>query len=153
NAQQAQAANVGRGEKKIRAAMAKIGLKPSSGYTRVSVVLANRTMISISQPEVYKSGDTYALVGEVKVENMNAPMNPGMADDILGHGGKPAMPTVKSADKNASGEPIDPASEEGLNPDDIEMAMAQSQASRADVVKALRAADGDLVNAIMALTL
>ncbi|RKO95089.1 hypothetical protein CAUPRSCDRAFT_9391 [Caulochytrium protostelioides] len=63
------------------------------------------------------------------------------------------MPTVKSADKNASGEPIDPASEEGLNPDDIEMAMAQSQASRADVVKALRAADGDLVNAIMALTL
>jgi len=43
--------------------------------------------------------------------------------------------------------------ESGLDPKDIELVINQSNASRARAVRALRAAKGDIVNAIMELTM
>ena len=47
------------------------------------------------------------------------------------------------------GEEVD---ETGVEPKDIELVMTQAGVSRARAVKALKAADGDLITAIMDLT-
>ena len=43
--------------------------------------------------------------------------------------------------------------ESGLEPKDVELVMSQASCSRSKAVKALRANDGDIVNAIMELCL
>ena len=43
--------------------------------------------------------------------------------------------------------------ESGLEPKDVELVMSQASCSRSKAVKALRANDGDIVNAIMELTM
>ncbi|MEU3315765.1 ubiquitin-like domain-containing protein [Streptomyces sp. NPDC006662] len=44
----------------------------------------------------------------------------------------------------------EPVDETGIDPKDIELVMAQTGASRAKAVRALKESGGDLINAIMA---
>ena len=43
--------------------------------------------------------------------------------------------------------------ESGVEPNDIELVMTQANVSRKKAVKALKSADGDIVSAIMELTM
>ena len=45
------------------------------------------------------------------------------------------------------------ADESGVEPNDIELVMTQANVSRKKAVKALKSADGDIVSAIMELTM
>ncbi|GAB2223418.1 hypothetical protein Droror1_Dr00017559 [Drosera rotundifolia] len=76
------------------------------------------------RPDVFKSptSDTYVIFGEAKIEDLIA------QDDE---------------------EEVD---ETGVEPKDIELVMTQAGVSRSKAVKALKAADGDIVPAIMELT-
>lgn len=58
-----------------------------------------------------------------------------------------AAPAAAAASKPS--EPEEPVDETGVNPTDIDLVVSQTKASRSAAVKALKAHNGDIVNAIM----
>ncbi|PNH03685.1 Nascent polypeptide-associated complex subunit alpha-like protein [Tetrabaena socialis] len=100
-----------RSEKKSRKAMQKLGMKPVTGVTRVTIKKSKNILFVIQTPDVFKSpaSDTYIIFGEV--------------DDS------------------------------GVEQKDIELVMTQANVSRSKAVKALKNAEGDIVSAIMELTM
>uniref|UniRef100_K4AG75 NAC-A/B domain-containing protein n=1 Tax=Setaria italica TaxID=4555 RepID=K4AG75_SETIT len=91
-----------RSEKKSRKAMLKLGMKPITGVSRVTVKKSKNILFVISKPDVFKSpnSDTYVIFGEAKIEDLSS----------------------------------------------------QLQTQAAEQFKALKAAEGDIVTAIMELT-
>jgi nascent polypeptide-associated complex subunit alpha len=140
-----------RNEKKSRKAMQKLGMKPVPGVARVTIKKSKNILFVVSQPDVYKSPatDTYIIFGEAKIE------------DMASERGKEAIQTFKPpadekpADKVAEAEEDDgeEVDDSGLDPKDIELVMSQAQVSRSKAVKALSHNNGDIVNAIMELTM
>merc|ERR1712184_61938 len=63
-----------RQEKKARKSIAKLGLKPVPGVTRVAIRKTKQMLFVINKPEVFKnpSSDTYVVFGEAKIEDMNS---------------------------------------------------------------------------------
>merc|ERR1711922_37082 len=57
-----------RSEKKARKAMSKLGLKPVTGVSRVTIRKSKNILFIISRPDVYQSpgSDTYIVFGEAK---------------------------------------------------------------------------------------
>ncbi|KAJ3062338.1 hypothetical protein HDU99_005250 [Rhizoclosmatium hyalinum] len=143
-----------KGERKARKALSKHGLKRVEGVTRVTMKRARNMLFVVAQPEVFKSA--YVVFGEIKVEDMAQTMaqaqrdfaaqqQSSMADDILNGAG---------ADDDDIPDLVDePVDESGLEEKDIELVMSQANVTRPKAVKALKANDGDIVNAIMELTL
>ncbi|KAI8049533.1 NAC domain-containing protein [Syncephalis plumigaleata] len=122
-----------RGEKKARKAMAKLGLKPVSGITRVVLRQRRDIHFVVSRPDVYKStsSDTYIVFGEIKPEDMRAQAQAMAAEQC-------------EASKNAAATETAPEAE-----DDDE----EANVSRNKAIKALRKNSSDIVNAIMELTM
>ena len=63
-----------RSEKKARKAILKLGLRPVTDITRVTIKKNKNILFVISTPEVYKAptGDTYVVFGEAKIEDLSA---------------------------------------------------------------------------------
>ena len=57
---------------------------------------------------------------------------------------------ITAADEEDNGDEVD---ESGVEANDIELVMTQANVSRKKAVKALKSADGDIVSAIMELTM
>jgi len=141
-------------EKKSRKAMQKLGMKPVPGVARVTIKKSKNILFVINTPDVFKSpaSDTYIIFGEAKIEDLSAAaqshaaqafqMNP--TEDIAES--RPAAATLEEED----GEEVD---ESGVEAKDIELVMTQASVSRARAVKALKASSGDIVSAIMELTM
>jgi len=162
NQQQDKAAKQSRAEKKSRKAIQKLGMKPVPGVVRVTVKKAKSMLFVITKPDVFKSpnSDTYIIFGEAKIED---PTQRGL-EEAAGQWNKPIPSTTTSVPAaaataapgekpSAPQEPDEPVDETGLNPTDIDLVIAQTKASRSAAVKALRKHNGDIVNAIMDLTL
>merc|ERR1712167_437152 len=98
----------------------------------------------VSKPDVFKSpaSDTYIIFGEAKIEDLSAQAQQNAAEQFK----QPEAAQVEDAD---DGE----VDETGLEAKDIELVATQATVSRAKAVKALRENDGDIVNAIMSLTI
>jgi len=155
---QDKAAKQSKTEKKSRKAIQKLGMKPVSGIIRVTVKKAKSMLFVITKPDVFKSpnSDTYIIFGEAKIEDMN---QRNMTDELdkwqaapttaapVSTGGAAAE---KAAAPAESDEPVD---ETGVSPTDIELVVSQTKATRSAAVKALKAHNGDIVNAIMELTM
>ena len=60
---------------------------------------------------------------------------------------KAEKPTIEEIDDS------DDVDESGVEPKDVELVMSQAGVSRSKAVKALKTNDGDIVNAIMELTM
>ncbi|KAL6048332.1 Nascent polypeptide associated complex alpha [Balamuthia mandrillaris] len=142
-----------RTEKKSRKAIAKLGMKPFPGITRVTVKKAKNILFVISQPDVFKSpnSDTYVIFGEAKIEDnqwaetaKQFEKQVAEAEAEAEEGGKEA------AGSEAGAEEVD---ETGIEEKDIELVMSQTTATRAQAVKALKKTEGDIVNAIMELSM
>ena len=144
-----------RGEKKSRKAMQKLGMKPVAGVMRVTIKKSKNILFVIAKPDVFKSpaSDTYIIFGEAKIEDLSAQAQaqaaeqfkvPEVTDNAAAKTDKPAIEEV-----DESGE-ID---ETGVEAKDIELVMSQAGVSRAKAVAALKKNDGDIVNAIMELTM
>ncbi|XP_074282345.1 nascent polypeptide-associated complex subunit alpha-like protein 4 [Silene latifolia] len=145
-----------RSEKKCRKAMLKLGMKPVTGVSRVTIKRAKNMMFFISKPDVFKSphSETYVIFGEAKVEDLSSQLQTQAAQQFR-------MPDISSmiAKSEAAG-PATAAQEEeeeevdetGVEPRDIELVMTQAGVTKGKAVRALKTHDGDIVSAIMELT-
>jgi nascent polypeptide-associated complex subunit alpha len=84
--------------------MGKLGLKPVTGISRVTMRKSKNIIFVISKPDVYKSpaSDTYIVFGEAKVEDLSQQAQMAAADKFKLN--QPA-PAAASAAKKAP-EPI-----------------------------------------------
>ena len=60
-----------RNEKKCRKALTKVGMKALSGITRVTLKKRDGLIFVIDDPEVLNLDNSYAIFGELKLEDMN----------------------------------------------------------------------------------
>ena len=145
-----------RSEKKSRKAMQKLGMRPVPGIIRVTVKKSKNILFVISKPDVFKSpaSDTYIIFGEAKIEDLSAQAQTAAAEQFKA----PEVPKPELANKaeKPTIEEIDDGGEvdeSGVEPKDVELVMSQAGVSRSKAVKALKTNDGDIVNAIMELTM
>jgi len=161
-----------RSEKKSRKAMQKLGLKPVPGINRVTLKGSNNVLYAIGKPDVFRSSssDTYIIFG--KIEDFSS--NPAL--DAVKKFAKqpnaeekeedevPALVEAETAPKATTKEPAaaaakkeeksdEPVDETGIEAKDIELVMSQGNVSRPVAVRALKKTNGDIVNAIMELTM
>ncbi|KAK8518362.1 hypothetical protein V6N13_027838 [Hibiscus sabdariffa] len=146
-----------RSEKKSRKAMLKLGMKPVTGVSRVTIKRAKNILFFISKPDVFKSpnSETYVIFGEAKIEDLSSQLQTQAAQKFK----MPDMSSVMAkpdTSASAAGAPADEEEEEidetGVEPRDIELVMTQAGVSRSKAVKALKTNNGDIVSAIMELT-
>ncbi|CAL1377109.1 unnamed protein product [Linum trigynum] len=140
-----------RSEKKSRKAMLKLGMKPMTGVSRVTVKKSKNILFVISKPDVFKSptSDTYIVFGEAKIEDISSQLQTQAAEQFkapdLSH-------VIQKPETSAMAQDDEEVDETGVEPKDIELVMTQAGVSRPQAVKSLKAADGDIVSAIMELT-
>ncbi|KAG7593740.1 Nascent polypeptide-associated complex NAC domain [Arabidopsis thaliana x Arabidopsis arenosa] len=146
-----------RSEKKSRKAVLKLGMKPVSDVSRVTIKRTKNVLFVISKPDVYKSpnAETYVIFGEAKIDDLSSQLQTQAAQRFK-------MPDMASMLRNdASVAAMAPLAEEedeedvddtGVEARDIDLVMTQAGVSKAKAVKALKASDGDIVSAIMELT-
>uniref|UniRef100_A0A6M2EDX8 NAC-A/B domain-containing protein n=1 Tax=Populus davidiana TaxID=266767 RepID=A0A6M2EDX8_9ROSI len=140
-----------RSEKKSRKAMLKLGMKTIPGVSRVTVKKSKNILFVISKPDVFKSptSDTYVIFGEAKIEDLSSQLQTQAAEQFkapdLSH-------VISKPETSAIAQDDEEVDETGVEPKDIELVMTQAGVSRSKAVKALKAADGDIVSAIMELT-
>ncbi|KAI4363704.1 hypothetical protein MLD38_019889 [Melastoma candidum] len=146
-----------RSEKKSRKAMLKLGMKPVTGVSRVTIKRTKNILFFISKPDVFKSShsETYVIFGEAKIEDLSSQLQSQAAQQFR----MPDMSSVMAKQESAAasaGAQADEEEEEidetGVEPRDIDLVMTQAGVSRSKAVKALKTHDGDIVSAIMELT-
>ncbi|EFN54749.1 hypothetical protein CHLNCDRAFT_56187 [Chlorella variabilis] len=149
-----------RSEKKSRKAMQKLGMKPVPGVMRVQIRKSKNILFVINKPDVYKSpsSDTYVIFGEAKIEDLSAQAAGAAAEqfrmaEAMGGGGAGPAPTRAAEPEEEEEEDGEEVDESGVESKDIELVMTQAGVSRSKAVKALKNADGDIVSAIMELTM
>uniref|UniRef100_A0ACD5WHX7 Uncharacterized protein n=1 Tax=Avena sativa TaxID=4498 RepID=A0ACD5WHX7_AVESA len=135
--------------------MMKLGMKPVTGVSRITIKRAKNILFVVSKPDVFKSptSETYVIFGEAKIEDLSSQLQAQAAQQfrmqdlskVMG-GAKPDAAASAPADEE---EEVD---ETGIEARDIDLVMTQASVSRAKAVKALKAHDGDIVSAIMELT-
>jgi len=147
-----------RQEKKARKSIAKLGLKPVPGITRVAIKKSKAIIFVINKPDVFKnpSGDTYVVFGEAKVEDLSQQAQLAAA--------KKFQEAQETANKEVETDKIvddgnDDEDDEGevdatnISEKDIELVISQASTTRNKAIKALKNNDNDIVNAIMELTM
>ncbi|XP_073124767.1 nascent polypeptide-associated complex subunit alpha-like protein 2 [Henckelia pumila] len=147
-----------RSEKKSRKAMLKLGMKPVTGVSRVTIKRTKNVLFFISKPDVFKSpnSETYVIFGEAKIEDLSSQLQSQAAQQFR----MPDMGSVmaKSGIGAATAGHVHAEDEEeevdetGVEARDIDLVMTQAGVSKAKAVKALKTHDGDIVSAIMELT-
>jgi len=156
--QVAKGAKQSRSEKKARKLFSKLGLKQVQGIQRVCIRKSKNILFVINKPDVYKSpgSDTYIVFGEAKIEDLGQHATQLAANQFK----QVEAPTAPGGGLTAQQrqEPMEESDEEevdttGIEDKDIELVMSQANVSRSKAVKALRATNNDIVNAIMDLTM
>eukprot|EP00903_Cladosiphon_okamuranus_P012581 g11778.t1 len=147
-----------RNEKKARKAVQKLGMKAVPSIMRVTVKKSKNILFVISKPDVHKSpsSNTYVIFGEAKIEDLSAQAQQQAAERFSAPEATAAASSAASMPAVSSGADIDTdelVDETGVEPKDIELIMSQASCSRAAAVSALKKNDGDIVNAIMELTM
>ncbi|THU67211.1 hypothetical protein C4D60_Mb05t22260 [Musa balbisiana] len=143
-----------RSEKKSRKAMLKLGMKPITGVSRVTIKRNKNILFVVSKPDVFKSpnSDTYVIFGEAKIEDLSSQLQTQAAQQFRIPDLSNMMAKVDVSSSATTREDEDEVDESGLEPRDIDLVMTQAGVSRAKAVKALKTNNGDIVSAIMELT-
>mmetsp|Transcript_12654 Transcript_12654/g.46247 ORF Transcript_12654/g.46247 Transcript_12654/m.46247 type:complete len:149 (-) Transcript_12654:50-496(-) len=123
--------------------------------------IGQQILFVVSNPDVFKSpnSDTYVIFGEAKIEDLNAQMQAQaaaaqqFARQQQASGAAQSLPTVAETKDGADEEDDMEVDETGVEPKDIELVMTQASVSRSKAVAALKTANGDIVSAIMELTM
>merc|ERR1719215_943764 len=107
----------------------------------------------VSKPDVHKApnSDTYIIFGEAKIEDLSAQAQASAAQQFTSPTPDASAAAV-AAPKVEEVEDEGEVDEDGIEPKDIELVMSQVQCSRAKAVKALKANNNDIVEAIMVLS-
>mmetsp|Transcript_12058 Transcript_12058/g.15632 ORF Transcript_12058/g.15632 Transcript_12058/m.15632 type:complete len:323 (-) Transcript_12058:191-1159(-) len=155
-AEEAKIGKQNRSEKKSRKAMQKLGMRPVPGIMRVTVKKSKNILFVISEPDVFKSpaSDTYIIFGEAKIEDLSAQAQSQAAEQFRAPEVAPtAAAQAISTDTAVDDGDDEEVDESGVDAKDIELVMSQAGSTRAKAVKALKNNSGDIVNAIMELTM
>lgn len=146
-----------RAEKKARKSVAKLGMKPVSGITRVTVKKMKNILFVIAKPEVYKApnSDTYVIFGEAKIEDLAAQAQAQAAQFRAQQqaAGLKAAEEAKPAieEKSEENEDAD-ADASGVEDKDIELVMTQVNCTKQKAIEALKKNKNDIVEAIMSFS-
>ena len=142
-----------RQEKKARKAVQKLGLKPVPNCMRVTIKKNKNILFVINKPDVFKaSSDTFVIFGEAKIEDLSNAAQAQAAQQFS------AAETAQAAEGDDDvpdlvEEEEGDVDESGLEEKDIELVMTQAGVARGKAVMALKKTDGDIVSAIMELTM
>ena len=142
-------------------------MKPVEGVSRVTIKKMKNIVIAIASPDVFKmpTTDTYIVFGEAKADDLNETAKRNAAQQFqqqqaaaaAAAGGGDAddeeMPDLVEGDAGAAADAGAAGGDEGVESRDVELVMQQASASRADAIAALKKNDGDIVNAIMDLSM
>ena len=137
-----------RNEKKCKKALTKVGMKQLTGITRVTLKKRDGLIFVIDDPEVLNLDNSYAIFGELKLEDLNRQMQMEQAKKFAQQ-----APQSKPASKATA--PVDdekPLPEDGLTPNHITMVMDHANCSRNAAIRVLRETNDDMVQAVMKLT-
>ena len=157
---------ISKNEKKARELIKKLNLKQIKGISRVTFKQRGNILYAIDQPDVYRSAaGTYVVFGEAKVDDLNQRLAEAQAAQQSG--AEAASTEQETVDKSPEAITADlqkaslnekkeeeegEVDESGLDSNDIDIIVEQTQVSRAKAVSALRKHKGDMVNAIMDLS-
>lgn len=143
-----------RAEKKARKAIQKLGMRQVPSINRCTMRKNKNILFVIQGPEVYKSpaSETYVIFGEAKIEDLSAQQQQQAASQFRKPEGGPASDAPQTAP--AGGEDAGGDEDlEGIEEKDVELVISQAGTTRAKAIKALKNNEGDIVNAIMELTM
>ena len=132
--------------------MLKLGMKPVPGVMRVTIKKSKNILFVVSKPDVFKSpnSDTHVIFGEAKIEDLSAASQAAAAEQFK----SADMPSLEPASAATIEEEDEGEIDETcVEPKDIELVMTQAGVSRGKAVNALKSNDGDIVSAIMDLTM
>jgi len=141
-----------RAERKTKKAMMKLGLAPVEGINRVVLRKDKTLLFVVPNPEVFRKGDTWVVLGEARVEDPNQRAREMAAAKVAENiqpktKTEPVQATITEEDEETD-VPAD-----GVEEKDIELVMQQAACTRAKAISALKSNSNDIVNAIMELTL
>lgn len=142
-----------RAERKTKKAMMKLGLTAVEGINRVVLRKDKTLLFVVPNPEVFRKGDTWVVLGEARVEDPNQRAREmaakKMAEQQAVKTPAKAVPTtISEEDEEGENVPAD-----GVEEKDIELVMQQAGCTRAKAIAALKTNGNDIVNAIMELTI
>merc|ERR1711937_969078 len=122
-----------RAERKTKKAMMKLGLAPVEGINRVVLRKDKTLLFVVPNPEVFRKGDTWVVLGEARVEDPNQRAREMAAAKVAEN----IQPKTKT-------EPVQATITEEK---DIELVMQQAARTRAKAISALKSNSNDIVNA------
>ena len=144
----------GKSEKKVRKAISKLGMVKIEGVNRVTMKQKDNYILCVKDPEVYSSPqneNAFIIFGELTFEDPEKKMSQEAIAQMKKEGDKLKTVTEKPVEQKVEVVPEEEGevSEEGLDPEAIETVMNEGNCSRQQAIKALRAHNGDPVEALL----
>ena len=143
----------GKAEKKVRKALSKLGMTKMEGINRVTMKQKDSYILYVKDPEVFCSSqnpNSFIIFGELTFEDHERKLAQETIAELKKEGEKLKTVTEKKEEPKVEvvqeGEEL---SEEGLEKDAIETVMNEGKCSRQAAIKALRAHNGDPVEALL----
>ncbi|CCW64830.1 unnamed protein product [Phytomonas sp. EM1] len=143
--------------KRYAKSMAKLGLKPEPNIVKVNIRKNGTLSFAMSKPEVYRfpGTNTFVIFGEAQLEDMGALAQEAAARAAVYGADAEGEATAKVEEvaEDAKEENDEECDAGDLPEKEINMVMSQAKVSRSKAIKALKNNNGDMVNAIMELTM
>ena len=143
----------GKAEKKVRKALSKLGMTKVDGVNRVTMRQKDNYILYVKNPEVFSSPqnpNSFIIFGELTFEDDEKKLKQDTIEQLRKEGEQ--LKTVKEKKEEPKVEVVqegEELSEEGLEKDAIETVMNEGKCSRQAAIKALRAHNGDPVEALL----
>jgi nascent polypeptide-associated complex subunit alpha len=143
----------GKAEKKVRKALSKLGMTKVDGVNRVTMRQKDSYILFVKNPEVFSSQqnpNSFIIFGELTFEDDEKKLKQDTIEQLKKEGEQ--LKTVKETKEEPKVEVVqegEELSEEGLEKEAIETVMNEGKCSRQAAIKALRAHNGDPVEALL----
>jgi nascent polypeptide-associated complex subunit alpha len=143
----------GKAEKKVRKALSKLGMTKVDGVNRVTMRQKDSYILYVKNPEVFSSQqnpNSFIIFGELTFDDDEKKLKQDTIEQLKKEGEQ--LKTVKETKEEPKVEVVqegEELSEEGLEKEAIETVMNEGKCSRQAAIKALRAHNGDPVEALL----
>lgn len=141
----------GKGDRKIKKALLKLGLSKVEGVNRVTIRQKDNYILVVKEPQVYSSKEcssSYVIFGEISINDET----PSTGADLSNIAKGPETNTTNEKPVEIVENDDDaPVSEEGIDPENIQTVIDETKCSRQKAVKALKNNNNDVVSAILEL--
>ena len=143
----------GKAEKKVRKALSKLGMVKVEGVNRVTMKQKDSYILYVKDPEVFSSPqnpNSFIIFGEITFEDHEKKLTQDTIEQLKKEGEKLRTVTEKKEEPKVEVVPEgEELNEEGLEKEAIETVMNEGKCSRQAAIKALRAHNGDPVEALL----